>query len=168
MDRKNYIEQRRQADQAMIDNLETRCGRKDRTQVEEEELDEHPLLAGTSCMHYLSSPSGPTDLPDVSRKLLEWSEALGGQQARMTEPGRSLFMFDQHKYLYSMGFYEYVWKGREAFAYQVISTAPNDVVGYWFRPGMAIALEGMMSLCSSTKGGLLLNEEGVRANFTFR
>ena len=42
-----YGERRRLADQAMIENLEERCKRKNRQEVADEELEKHPLLAAT-------------------------------------------------------------------------------------------------------------------------
>ena len=122
MDAANVKARRLQADQDMIESLTARGTRLDREAVEEEELDEHPLLAGTSVMHYLSSPSGADDFPGYNQKVARWGKLLG-EQATSVEPGRVPFYFDVHKYLSSMAIFEYIWRGREAFTEVMIAQA---------------------------------------------
>jgi|WetSurMetagenome_2_1015567.scaffolds.fasta_scaffold00274_20 hypothetical protein len=154
----NYVERRRLADKDMLESLVARCARADRDNVEEEELDEHPLLAGTSAMHYLSSPSGVEDFPGYNERVARWMEAVG-KQVKDVEPGRAPFYFDVHKQLSSTAIFEYIWRGREAFIEKVIAHANQDVIGYWFKPGMSLALEGLLGLCACTKGGLMLSDD---------
>jgi len=158
MDAANIKARRLQADQDMIESLTARGLRSDREAVEEEELDEHPLLASTSVMHYLSSPSGADDFPGYNQKVARWGRVLG-EQAAVVETGRVPFYFDVHKYLSSMAIFEYIWRGREAFTEMIIEKANQDVIGYWFKPAMALAVEGLMALCVATKGGIMLCED---------
>lgn len=45
----------------------------------------------------------------------------------------------------------------------------QDVIGYWFKPALSIAVEGLIALCVSTRGGMMLCEDpGIRNTVIFR
>ena len=118
----NVVARRKQADVDMIVSLKARCAREDRANVEEEELDEHPLLAGTSIMHYVSAPMPQTIMAESAPQVAAWTKTLGEHMGKV-EAGRAPFHFDAQKYISSMAFFKYVWAGREAFAQLVIDQA---------------------------------------------
>jgi hypothetical protein len=163
-----YGEDRRLNDEDMIANLEERCKRKDRDNVEEEELDNHPLLAATSVMHYLSAPRGPEDLPGFEQRLANASRLLGKASAEVP-PGRGPFLFDAPKYVLAASGFEHMWRGREAFADMVVTHANLDVFGYWYRDALSLAQELLCGLAVNTRGGMMLSEEeGINHTVIFR
>jgi hypothetical protein len=151
-----YAARRRVADHAMIENLKTRCARIDRAAVEEEELKEHPLLAGTSVMHYLSAPSGPHDFVGYKQKLDDWNRAMTEHAASIEEGARAPFIFDVHKHVTSMKAFEYIWAAREAFSELIIHEAGHDLIGYWYRASLSLMQEALLGFATTTKGGILL------------
>ena len=43
------------------------------------------------------------------------------------------------------------------------------MIGYWFKPAMSLAVEGLMALCVATKGGVMLCEDpSLRNTVIFR
>jgi len=153
-----YGERRRLADQAMIENLEERCKRKNRQEVADEELEEHPLLAATSVMHYLGCSRGPEDFPGYTEHMAECARVLGKASAEV-EPGRTPFLFDSPKYLLAAHTFAYIMRGREAFSEMVIKHANQDVIGYWYREALGLAQELLLGLCVNTRGGIMLSDE---------
>jgi len=168
MEASKYMQRRRLADEDMVANLESRCKRTDRANVEEEELDEHPLLAGTSVMHYMRMPHGTDDFPEFNEKFGAASKLLGEASARL-EPGHSPFYFDAHKYLISACAFEYIWAGRAAFIELMIAHANQDTIGYWYKESLSLAQEMLLSLCVVTTGGVMLcDEPGLNHTVIFK
>ncbi len=153
-----------EADADMIARLTERCARRDRKQVEAEELAEHPLLAGTSTMHYLCAPAGPDDFPGFTETAHNWETAMTNGNKSAVVDGRGAFFFDAPRFLASTGHVKRIFIAREEFVRLVVEDTPRDVVGYWFRPAMRMAFETLMLMAVHTAGAVLLSDSKEVAN----
>lgn len=136
--------------QETLDMLEARIARTDRAAVEQETLDEHPLLPG-SLMHYLDFPNGMNDFPGLDERMERWRSNLAKGLAEAARNGRRGFNIDYANVLPVLASQERVHNAQMHFM-DVVACNPNkDVVGYWFQPAMRQASDALLTLCANSQ-----------------
>jgi hypothetical protein len=155
-------------DGAMLALLETRAKRPDRQAVEQEELDEYPLLAGTSMMHYISHPDGPEDFPGFDERVAQWGTWIRDGIPLAREHRRSPFIVDYYSLLASRAKFERMMRLQSSFMDAVLSSPHLDIMGYWMTG--APARDTLMALCIHTRpAGIMLCPvlDPDKSNFPF-
>jgi len=142
----------------MLPLLEARALRKDRKAVEEEELEEHPLLPN-SVMHYLSFPHGREDFPGLDERMDQWDAWLQKGQQEAKAEGKWGFNMDHRLLLPVLATQERMQRYQMDFMELVVSKPNQHIVGYWIQAGQRHARDAMMCMCAHTRPqGIYLEE----------
>jgi len=148
----------RAADEGMLEDLERRCVRTDRAAVAEEVLDEHPLLAGRSFMHYVEAPRSADDFPGLLERKERWARWLEEGQREARTQRRLGFGLNHDAMLSVLAQHERLNRLQFEFM-ELVAKRPNtDIIGYWVRNGPAA--DTLMALCAHTRPqGVMLAPE---------
>jgi len=136
-------------------------------ELEEEELDHHPLLGEDSVMHYVSEPTGPFEFHGFDARVALWSKGLATSVARSREQDKPLFKVDHYALLSATAKFERLWLKQREFMDLVVSSTPKHVIGYWM--GSAPAPDTLFTLCRFTRpqGICLVDRIETRLDFCF-
>jgi hypothetical protein len=125
------MDQDADAKAAMLANLEDRAKRPDRENLAKETLDEYPLLAGTSMMHYIEEPDGPDDFPGFDARVQEWGDCILKGVPVARDHGREPFVPDYYNMLSGIFRYERICRLQRGFMDLVVKHTHLDIIGRW-------------------------------------
>lgn len=125
-------------------------------EVDEEEMESHPLLPHTSLLHYFSAPATQDDFPGYKDTLVRWQKmAERGFEETRRKPCPVLINYVE---LLNINVeQERQWRGQNAFTELVMAHPTKDIIGYWYQGGPR--LRTLDILCSRTAYARMLTRQ---------